>query len=277
LATLRKGTLSVKIVSARGLKAADIGNTSDPYVVCMPLNGEGEACEVFGPKKKAFSWKTSVKKKRLSATWDESTTFRCKRKWQMVGLQIRVYDYDMLSTDDFLGEVFLSVDEIERDFALTSSSDHFKEVTRELEPRTGHRYKHEEVTGTITFALGYWSLSKLVAPPASSVAKSSSAPPAKRERDDGGAQHSRASLSASTSPPSSSSSRGSASPRKSSSARATRWQRYLSEGDANGNTQFRIAVKQDGQVVESISIATFVKLFDMSTLQDLIFAESQKK
>ena len=52
------GTVSVRVVRATGLLAADKGGTSDPYVVVQSAGG-----------KKA---KTSVKKKTLEPEWDET-------------------------------------------------------------------------------------------------------------------------------------------------------------------------------------------------------------
>ena len=81
------GTVTVRVVRATGLLAADKGGTSDPYVVVQTAGG-----------KKA---KTSVKKKTLDPEWDE--TLELSVLDAAAPLSFTVWDHDKVGTNDSLG------------------------------------------------------------------------------------------------------------------------------------------------------------------------------
>ena len=81
------GTVSVRVVRATGLLAADRGGTSDPYVVVQSAGG-----------KKA---KTSVKKRTLDPEWDE--TLELSVYDASAPLSFAVWDHDKVGTNDSLG------------------------------------------------------------------------------------------------------------------------------------------------------------------------------
>ena len=87
LGASRGGTVSVRVVRATGLLAADKGGTSDPYVVVQAAGG-----------KKA---KTSVKKKTLDPEWDE--TLELSVLDAAAPLSFTVWDHDKVGTNDSLG------------------------------------------------------------------------------------------------------------------------------------------------------------------------------
>jgi hypothetical protein len=76
------GTVSVRVVRATGLLAADRGGTSDPYVVVQSAGG-----------KKA---KTSVKKRTLDPEWDE--TLELSVYDASAPLSFAVWDHDKVCT-----------------------------------------------------------------------------------------------------------------------------------------------------------------------------------
>ena len=85
-----RGTLVVHLRDASGLRAADRGGTSDPYV----------KLKLGGAKRQS-----AVRKKTLTPSWDESYEFAgTLGALAAETLAITVYDYDGLSFNDTLGE-----------------------------------------------------------------------------------------------------------------------------------------------------------------------------
>ncbi|EGG16185.1 C2 domain-containing protein [Cavenderia fasciculata] len=84
--------LQLNVLEARDLCASDSNGFSDPYVSLA-----------LGPQKK----KTKVQKKTLNPKWAE--TFLMRISPMDTRLHIIVLDWDALSSDDFLGEVFLDL------------------------------------------------------------------------------------------------------------------------------------------------------------------------
>jgi Ca2+-dependent lipid-binding protein len=82
LGASRGGTVSVRVVRATGLLAADRGGTSDPYVVVQSAGG-----------KKA---KTSVKKRTLDPEWDEMLELSVYDA--SAPLSFAVWDHDKVCT-----------------------------------------------------------------------------------------------------------------------------------------------------------------------------------
>ena len=76
------GTVTVRVVRATGLLAADKGGTSDPYVVVQTAGGK--------------KTKTSVKKKTLDPEWDE--TLELSVLDAAAPLSFTVWDHDKVCT-----------------------------------------------------------------------------------------------------------------------------------------------------------------------------------
>ena len=89
-----RGKLTVHVVSGRGLKAQDSNGLSDPYCIVKP----------WGAGKK----RTRCVKHTLNPVWDEKIVFTgglatfCKEP-----LQLRVFDRDLLTLNDPIGEASL--------------------------------------------------------------------------------------------------------------------------------------------------------------------------
>ena len=81
------GTVTVRVLRATGLVAADMGGTSDPYVVVQSGSGKKE--------------KTSVKKGTVSPLWDE--TLELSVFDVAAPLSFEVWDHDKIGMNDSLG------------------------------------------------------------------------------------------------------------------------------------------------------------------------------
>ena len=89
--------LYVKVIAARNVLAADTNNLSDPYVIAT-MGGDSDT--------------TRVERKTLNPVWDETFVYSSKRLCEAVEhgcpwVEFKVYDWDALSKDDFLGQAFL--------------------------------------------------------------------------------------------------------------------------------------------------------------------------
>ena len=81
------GTVTVRVLRATGLIAADKGGTSDPYVVVQSASGKKE--------------KTSVKKGTVNPFWDE--TLELSVSDVAAPLSFEVWDHDKIGMNDSLG------------------------------------------------------------------------------------------------------------------------------------------------------------------------------
>lgn len=96
---IERSGLTIRVVAARNLIAADVGGTSDPYVVIKDVSGlAGKGA------------KTSVKKKTLNPAWGEE--FRFQFSYKLSCLRFKCYDQDRFSADDPLGECFVPISTI---------------------------------------------------------------------------------------------------------------------------------------------------------------------
>jgi len=86
--------LNVTVVSASNLAAADVGGTSDPYVI-MSLNSS--------PSKPFFT--SGVKQATLCPVWDESSWSYVPRMPADATLHVKVMDNDKFGKHDLLGQV----------------------------------------------------------------------------------------------------------------------------------------------------------------------------
>jgi hypothetical protein len=87
--------LTVRVIEARNLRAMDSNGFSDPYARLQ-----------LGKQR----FKTKVIKTNLNPTWDQEFSF-------LVGdgrdvLKLDVYDEDILSMDDFLGQVRVPLEDV---------------------------------------------------------------------------------------------------------------------------------------------------------------------
>ena len=164
-------SLAVTVHGARGLVAADRGNTSDPFVVISLDGGEEQ--------------RTDVRKKTLSPQWDTQLRLRLPMPGAAntrPDLICRVFDWDKVGDNDFLGEARIPA-------AAWQASDGSQNAFQ-LGIRTGGGRSKREAAMKIT---GEVTLSFLTSDPppleaqghaadASSAAVAAPAPPEKKEK-----------------------------------------------------------------------------------------------
>eukprot|EP00746_Dinoflagellata_sp_MGD_P168064 gnl/MRDRNA2_/MRDRNA2_99188_c0_seq1.p1 gnl/MRDRNA2_/MRDRNA2_99188_c0~~gnl/MRDRNA2_/MRDRNA2_99188_c0_seq1.p1 ORF type:complete len:1027 (-),score=196.27 gnl/MRDRNA2_/MRDRNA2_99188_c0_seq1:83-3163(-) len=114
-----ESTVHLSIIEAKGLRAMDRGESSDPFAVVL-LNG----------KKEVF--RTEVKKKTLNPVWNAECTFYVKPKDTEV--VVSFFDDDWIGKADDLGKVVLQIREFpspgeEKWFDLTSDEGMFNRGT----------------------------------------------------------------------------------------------------------------------------------------------------
>ncbi|KAJ8610372.1 hypothetical protein CTAYLR_003875 [Chrysophaeum taylorii] len=100
------GRLSVKVIEAANLPAADLGGTSDPYVKLI-LTGRNKWDQEWDHKQ---TWRTKTVKKDLCPRFHAETTFGVPR-FDAV-LRVEVYDSDVQSADDLLGSCEVPLKEL---------------------------------------------------------------------------------------------------------------------------------------------------------------------
>jgi len=83
--------LVVRVIEARGLKAADFGGTSDPFAELRIKNDN-------------FSYKTRTIKKTLNPFWDEEFTLAINDLEKDI-LSVKIYDFDQTTNNDLIGEL----------------------------------------------------------------------------------------------------------------------------------------------------------------------------
>jgi len=99
------GSVTVEIVAGRNLAAKDKTGFSDPYVILKLLGTEKK-------KKKVKKYKTKTIKQTLNPSWNFSVTLPVKDV-KLEVLNFVCMDKDMLSRDDFMGELNLPLREIQ--------------------------------------------------------------------------------------------------------------------------------------------------------------------
>lgn len=95
------GRLKVNVVEATNLPAADLGGTSDPYVM-LTLTGRNKWNQEWDQNRQQ-AWRSKVVKKNLSPRFHEETTFFVNRFDTI--LRVEVYDSDLQTSDDLLGSL----------------------------------------------------------------------------------------------------------------------------------------------------------------------------
>ncbi|XP_019714778.1 synaptotagmin-1-like [Hippocampus comes] len=123
----------VGVKQASGLKAMDVGGTSDPYVKVYLLPDKTKTCE------------TKVLKNTLNATFNETFTFQISKANLMKSTAVlQVFDFDRFSKHDIIGELRLKLGQVDWN--------HVIEEWRDLnEPAD----MEEENLGEICFSLRY--------------------------------------------------------------------------------------------------------------------------
>jgi len=90
-------------LEAKDVVAKDRGNTSDPYVKIFLTPKDAVS------KGTLSSWKSPVIKKTLNPVWSENNevvfNFENSSDWNNLALNITLWDKDVLSADDFMGQV----------------------------------------------------------------------------------------------------------------------------------------------------------------------------
>lgn len=106
-------TLFVGVQQARRLPAADNNGLSDPYVILALIPSDREAAEAARvktvPGNKSVA-RTRTIKRTLNPSWNQEFELKLSLESAMAGatLMLRVYDWDLGSSDDALGEVVLT-------------------------------------------------------------------------------------------------------------------------------------------------------------------------
>eukprot|EP01111_Echinosteliopsis_oligospora_P014880 TRINITY_DN571_c0_g1_i1.p1 TRINITY_DN571_c0_g1~~TRINITY_DN571_c0_g1_i1.p1 ORF type:complete len:314 (-),score=98.61 TRINITY_DN571_c0_g1_i1:55-996(-) len=99
MSKLDTNKITITIVEARNLPAADANGFSDPYVIIK---------DVQGLHMKGSKTKTSIKKKTLNPVWNEAYEFTYNYK--LTKLSFKVMDHDVIGSDDFLGSVKIPIE-----------------------------------------------------------------------------------------------------------------------------------------------------------------------
>eukprot|EP00040_Diaphanoeca_grandis_P034180 m.210698 g.210698 ORF g.210698 m.210698 type:complete len:641 (+) comp33089_c0_seq1:146-2068(+) len=99
---LTKTQLIVQIFEASSLLACDLNGKSDPYVK-LKLEPDVD---------KESKRKTAVSKKTLDPVWNETITYELAGFKGMERLQISIWDWDLITKNDFMGAVSFSLEQI---------------------------------------------------------------------------------------------------------------------------------------------------------------------
>ena len=119
--------LRLKIISGHNLPNADvgIGNKSDPYV------------KIHAPNHSFIPKKTKIKKNTLNPKWNEEFLIKVSPGVEQKIL-LEVFDYDHLTSDDFLGKVELNLDNMLKESVGISLSNTFYDLkTKDSKPGKG--------------------------------------------------------------------------------------------------------------------------------------------
>jgi hypothetical protein len=167
-----EGYFNVFSVSCANIAPKDLNGLSDPYIIFT-----------VNDTKKNF--RTKTKMKTLNPVWP---TLKCSLKANSNSkVSIEVWDWDMLSRDDFEGQI-----EIDLQTICSKLQNGTVERTYALKPK---KSSTENVTGTITLSMGFSTESQdLDEKPkkksrSTSVSKTSDKKPSKPEKEAGPRRH----------------------------------------------------------------------------------------
>ena len=119
------GTLDIVVVDARGLMACDTGGTSDPY------------CSILLGKTKR---KTKTIKKTIAPVWNH--LFTVDTIPAASNLVFEIFDHDLTSKDDFMGQAIVDIAQLTEGEAL--------DTWLPLQPKAG-----EPVSGELHVIIDY--------------------------------------------------------------------------------------------------------------------------
>ena len=98
------GRLRVHVVGARGIEAADVGGSSDPYVrVSLLRLGEGQVPKADDARRTKTVYKT------LEPVWDEHFVYEHVDRKSDSTLLLELFDQDYVSADDEMAQIVLPV------------------------------------------------------------------------------------------------------------------------------------------------------------------------
>jgi serine/threonine protein kinase len=129
-------TLKVQVHSGRELAVKDFNGFSDPYILIFYVGNR---------------YKTKIVKKSLNPVWKEEFLFPFKEN---TPLYIQCWDYDFIGSDEFMGEITITSQEISS-FPY-SLSKWFVLGQRTVDKKgfpASTKYKSEEVKGAINITL----------------------------------------------------------------------------------------------------------------------------
>jgi len=135
-AAINAPKLVVRVIEGRGLKAADWGGTSDPFV---ELRIKGQTASV----------KTQVIKKTLTPFWNEELILHPTNP-EYDHVAVKVYDWDSSTNNDLLGEMEIPVALL----MTKKGEEEWKQVMDRKGPTTFHPGKGEIKFGFTYYANG---------------------------------------------------------------------------------------------------------------------------
>lgn len=136
-AILETHQVYIKVISASGLLALDTNNLSDPYTIVS-----------LG----SYSSSTRVIRKTLNPVWDETFVFNSEAVLEAIEegrgyIQLRFYDWDQFSKDDFMGHTVMTCQNLENLFMGSPASLNKRRLIRL--PLTGLKKGIEEEHGEV--------------------------------------------------------------------------------------------------------------------------------
>jgi Ca2+-dependent lipid-binding protein len=135
---LWNGSIKIEILSCESVAVADF-TSSDPYCTVEVTTGENFS-------RKLLTAKTPVIQRTLSAHWDYITYLPLHINNPTLKFNFEVWDKDMVSADDFLGQV---------EFTVDKNFDKFgQDIVEELKPRFG-RKENPAIKGKLKVKLTY--------------------------------------------------------------------------------------------------------------------------
>jgi len=108
--------LAINVKECKGLPSMDSNGFSDPYVVIKVLDAKDQdATKIKGKRTKTI-------KKTLNPEFNSLVSLKYNKKADLEGkwLQIEVWDWDLGTSDDFIGKVLVDASGVPQDVKTTS-------------------------------------------------------------------------------------------------------------------------------------------------------------